>query len=155
MINLFRLRSGAMVADLPGYGYAAVTRSIKESWQEFLWHYVTTRPTLVALVMVVDARHGLKDLDLDVLRAFVPSGRPVLVLATKADKLTTMQKPALVAAVRTQLATVFGGTAANVAVVLFSATTRLGVEEAEAIIDTWMPAPLAIDEIPHDPSETP
>ena len=147
MINLFRLRSGAMVADLPGYGYAAVTRSIKESWQEFLWHYVTTRPTLVALVLVVDARHGLKDLDLDVLRAFVPSGRPVLVLATKSDKLTTMQKPALVAAVRAQLATEFGATAANVAVVLFSATSRLGVEEAEAIIDNWMPKPLTIEDI--------
>ena len=49
-INLFALRAGALVADLPGYGYAAVGKELKRAWQDFLWHYVTTRPTLVALV---------------------------------------------------------------------------------------------------------
>ena len=88
-INLFALRSGALVADLPGYGYAAVAKSVKREWQDFLWQYVTTRSSLVALVLVVDARHGLKELDLDVLSEFVRSGRPVLILATKADKLNT------------------------------------------------------------------
>jgi GTP-binding protein len=143
MINLFRLRSGALVADLPGYGYAAVGKALKQSWQDFLWHYVTTRPTLAALVLVVDARHGLKDLDLAVLSAFVPSGRPVLVLATKADKLTTTQKRQALAAMRAQLAATFAPAAPNVTVLLFSATTFAGVAEAEAIVDTWMPAPSA------------
>src|SRR5215470_9081480 len=41
-INFFSLRSGALVADLPGYGYAAVSKTLKRDWQEFLWHYVTT-----------------------------------------------------------------------------------------------------------------
>ena len=96
-INLFALRSGALVADLPGYGYAAVGKELKRAWQEFLWHYITTRPTLVALVLIVDSRHGLKDLDLELLEGFVPSGRPVLILATKADKLnTTAQRAAVV-----------------------------------------------------------
>ena len=67
-INLFSLRSGALVADLPGYGYAAVGKELKRAWQDFLWHYITTRPTLVALVLIVDARHGLKELDLELLR---------------------------------------------------------------------------------------
>jgi GTP-binding protein len=139
MINLFRLRSGAIVADLPGYGYAAVGKKLKESWQEFLWHYVTTRATLAALILVVDARHGLKAQDIDVLSAFVPSGRPVLVLATKADKLSTTQKRQALAGLRDQLGTLFAGAAPNLTVLLFSATTFLGVEDAEAIIDTWMP----------------
>src|SRR4029078_4618489 len=65
-INFFRPRSGALIADLPGYGYAAVPRALKEAWQEFLWTYVTTRSTLIGLVVVVDARHGLKPLDMDV-----------------------------------------------------------------------------------------
>ncbi len=77
-INLFALRGGALVADLPGYGYAAVGKELKRAWQEFLWHYITTRPTLVALVLIVDSRHGLKDLDIELLDGFVPSGRPVL-----------------------------------------------------------------------------
>ncbi len=96
-INLFELRGGrALVADLPGYGYAAVAKSVKRGWQDFLWHYVNTRASLVALVLVVDARHGLKELDIEVLADFVGSARPVLILATKADKLgTTAQREAV------------------------------------------------------------
>ena len=101
-INLFALRSGALVADLPGYGYAAVSKDLKRAWQSFLWHYITTRPTLVALVLIVDARHGLKDLDIELLQGFVPSGRPVLILATKADKLNTGAQRAAVATIREQ-----------------------------------------------------
>ena len=96
-INLFALRGGALVADLPGYGYAAVGKELKRAWQDFLWHYITTRPTLVALVLIVDSRHGLKDLDIELLEGFVPSGRPVLILATKADKLNTTAQRAAVA----------------------------------------------------------
>ena len=102
-INLFALRGARLVADLPGYGYAAVGKELKRAWQEFLWHYITTRPTLVALVLIVDARHGLKDLDLELLEGFVPSGRPVLILATKADKLNTTAQRAAVATIRGQL----------------------------------------------------
>jgi len=72
-INLFALRTGALVADLPGYGYAAVAKSVKREWQDLLWQYVTTRSSLIALVLVVDARQRLKDLDLAVLSEFVRS----------------------------------------------------------------------------------
>ena len=81
------LRGGALLADLPGYGYAAVPRELKRHWQEFLGRYVATRQSLVGLVLVVDARHGLSDLDRALLAGFLPCGRPVLILATKMDKL--------------------------------------------------------------------
>ena len=58
-INFFRLRGGALLADLPGYGYAAVPRELKRHWQRFLARYLATRQSLVGLVLVVDARHGL------------------------------------------------------------------------------------------------
>ncbi|MCC7327015.1 MAG: YihA family ribosome biogenesis GTP-binding protein [Burkholderiales bacterium] len=138
-INLFALRSGALVADLPGYGYAAVARSVKRGWQEFLWQYVSTRSSLVALVMLIDARHGLKELDLEVLAQFVPSGRPVLLLATKADKLTTTGRRAAVASVATQLDDAFPFGAPQITIQLFSAVTRLGVPEAESTIASWLP----------------
>jgi GTP-binding protein len=137
-INLFALRSGALVADLPGYGYAAVSKELKRDWQAFLWHYITTRPTLVALVLIVDSRHGLKDLDIELLEGFVPSGRPVLILATKADKLNTTAQRAAVVGVRKQLAGQFPLGAGNVVVQLFSATARIGIEEAEAAIAGWL-----------------
>lgn len=138
-INLFELRSGALVADLPGYGYAAVAKSVKRGWQDFLWQYVTGRSSLIALVMLVDARHGLKDADLDVLAQFLPSGRPVLLLATKADKLGTTAQRAAASGIAAQLRSEFPATAPNVTVQLFSATTRQGVPEAETTISSWLP----------------
>lgn len=138
-INLFELKSGALVADLPGYGYAAVAKSVKRVWQDFLWQYVTGRSSLIALVMLIDARHGLKDADLDVLAQFLPSGRPVLLLATKADKLNTTAQRAAAAAILAQVCEAFPATAPNVTVQLFSATTRQGVPEAETTIASWLP----------------
>ena len=89
-----------VVADLPGYGYAAVPHALKRDWQELLWSYVTTRDTLIGLVLVVDARHGLRaQLDLELLAGFLPSGRPVLILATKADKLNQSERREAVAAI--------------------------------------------------------
>jgi len=137
-INLFRLRGGALVADLPGYGYAAVPRALKQAWQDFLWTYVTTRTTLVGLVLIVDARHGLKPLDLDLLAAFVPSGRPVLILATKSDKLNQAERRGAVAAIREALRTAFPAHVQSVTVIGFSATSRLGLEEADAVLARWI-----------------
>ena len=123
-----RCAGGALVADLPGYGYAAVSKSVKRDWQDFLWHYLTHAQRLVALVLVVDARHGLSDLDRAVLDAIVPTGRPVLILATKADKLGKSR--AARSAGRPSSARVARGVSAGRAqmsiVQLFSATTRAG-----------------------------
>lgn len=137
-INFFRLRSGALIADLPGYGYAAVPRALKEAWQEFLWTYVTTRSTLIGLVVVVDARHGLKPLDMDVLAPFMASGRPLLVLATKSDKLNQADRRAAVRAIEAQLGAAFAVHANTATVVAFSATSREGVEAADTVLARWL-----------------
>jgi GTP-binding protein len=137
-INLFRLRGGALLADLPGYGYAAVPRHLKRHWQEFLARYLATRQSLVGLVLVVDARHGLADVDRVLLAGFVPSGRPVLVLATKMDKLAPSAQRLAHGAIVRALAEAFPGYAANFAVVSFSATRKSGVGDAEAIIARWI-----------------
>jgi GTP-binding protein len=137
-INLFRLRGGAVVADLPGYGYAAVPRALKRAWQDFLWTYVTTRTTLIGLVLVVDARHGLKALDMDLLAAFLPSGRPVLILATKCDKLNQAERRRALAAIRDGLRGAFPGYAQGATVIGFSAASRQGIEEADATLAQWM-----------------
>ena len=137
-INFFELRSGAVVTDLPGYGYAAVPRALKQEWQDFLWSYVTTRSTLVGLVVVVDARHRLKALDLEVLAGFLPSGRPVLILATKSDKLNQAERRAAVTDIEAQLRAEFPDHARDVQVIAFSASSRLGVDDADAALDQWL-----------------
>ena len=139
-INFFDLRSGAVITDLPGYGYAAVPHALKEAWQEFLWNYVTTRATLIGLVLIVDARHGLKPQDCDVLGGFLPSGRPVLVLATKADKLNQSGRRAAIAAIEHALHERFPEHAAAAQVVAFSAVSRDGVEAADAVLAQWLGA---------------
>ena len=137
-INFFRLRSGALVADLPGYGYAAVPAALKRSWQDFLWSYVTTRSTLVGLVLIVDARHGVKALDADLLATYLPSGRPVLVLATKIDKLNVAKGRDAIASIRASIRDRFGEVGGRVAIVGFSATTRRGLVEADEILRGWL-----------------
>lgn len=137
-VNFFALRSGARVADLPGYGYAAVAKEVKRTWQEFLWEYVSTRSTLVGLVLVVDARRGLKDLDRVLLDAFLPSGRPVLVLATKSDKLNIAERRDAVRAIEAQVAQGWPGQAGSVRVIAFSATSRAGVDAADATLAHWL-----------------
>jgi GTP-binding protein len=137
-IVFFRLRNAAYVADLPGYGYAAVPKEVKEIWQDFLWGYVTTRPTLVALVAMIDSRRGLRESDEALLRGFLPSGRPVLLLATKIDKLTATERVASLAAIRARLDAVFAPFAGAVTVIGFSALRREGVEEAERVIEGWL-----------------
>ncbi|HET6829229.1 MAG TPA: ribosome biogenesis GTP-binding protein YihA/YsxC, partial [Ramlibacter sp.] len=94
-INLFALgRQGtvdAMLADLPGYGYAAVPREDKIRWQQVMANYLVTRPNLTGVVMLVDPRQGLTELDdilLEVIRPRVEEGLKFLVLLTKADKLS-------------------------------------------------------------------
>ncbi len=138
MINYFRLRSGALAADLPGYGYAAVPRALKKDWQDFLWSYVTTRSSLVGLVLIVDARHGLRTMDEQLLGGFLPSERPVLILATKVDKLNQAERKAAVVAIRNRLREVFPAHASEVAVIPFSVPARLGIEEADAAIAPWI-----------------
>jgi len=144
-INFFQLRSGALLADLPGYGYAAVPQDLKRHWQDFLARYLATRQSLVGLVLVVDARHGLADLDRRLLAGYLPSGRPVLVLATKMDKLATSAQRKAQADVVRAVATDFPAQAGNVVVVPFSATRRIGIEAAEAAIAGWLGFDAAAD----------
>jgi GTP-binding protein len=137
-INFFRLRNGALLADLPGYGYAAVPQALKRHWQALLGHYVATRQSLIGLALVVDARHGLADLDRQLLAGYLTSGRPVLVLATKVDKLNASAQKEAQRAIERAIVAAFPVQAAQVAVVPFSATRRIGIEAAEATLSAWL-----------------
>jgi GTP-binding protein len=137
-IVFFRLRSGALLADLPGYGYAAVPHALKRHWQQFLARYVATRQTLVGLVLVVDARHGLRELDAQLLASYLPSQRPVLVLATKVDKLGNAQRASATRAIEKAIVAAFPAHPAEVSVVPFSATRREGVAKAETTLARWL-----------------
>ena len=93
-INLFSLGkqglTDAILADLPGYGYAAVPKQDKLRWQQVMANYLVTRENLTGIVMMCDPRHGLTELDeilLDIIRPRVIEGLKFLILLTKSDKL--------------------------------------------------------------------
>jgi GTP-binding protein len=135
-INLFALgkqgATDAVLADLPGYGYAAVPKADKIRWQQVMANYLVTRESLTGVVMLVDPRHGLTELDdilLEVIRPRVEEGMKFLVLLTKADKLNRSDANKALSIARLQTA---GGE-----VKLFSALKRQGVEETSLLLWQW------------------
>jgi GTP-binding protein len=137
-IVMFELPFGYLV-DLPGYGYARVSDALRTHWEHTLGEYLRTRDSLRGLVLIMDARHPLTELDWRMLEWFAPTGKPVQVLLTKADKLSRGEAAGTLAKVRKALAR----TDAQWSAQLFSSTSRLGVEEAEAVCAGWFGQPVA------------
>jgi GTP-binding protein len=88
LINFFAFGEGRRLVDLPGYGFARVTAGMQDQWQKLIEVYLRDRASLVGLVLTVDIRRGLGQLDDQLLR-WLEARRdlPVAVLLTKADKL--------------------------------------------------------------------
>ena len=134
LINFFSLGNECYLVDLPGYGYAKVPEALRKHWQTTLAAYLSDRPTLNALVLVMDCRHPLQPLDRQMLDWFGHSGRPVHVLLTKSDKLSRSAANQTLLAVRKELNEHWD----NCTVQLFSSLKKQGVEEAEKIIGGWL-----------------
>jgi GTP-binding protein len=143
LINLFGLpdplnlddpeaRLGYLV-DLPGYGYAAVAKQAREEWADVLGGYLRQREALVGVVLLIDIRRGVTDLDRRLVNWIAPTKRPVLALLTKADKLPYGQRMRTIFSVRKDLADI-----GALYTVPFSATERIGLEEAGEIIANWI-----------------
>lgn len=140
LINLFGIpdpiEPGAhlgFLVDLPGYGYASVARHEKEEWADTLGGYLRTRTSLAGVVMLIDIRRGVTDLDKRMADWIAPTGIPVLALLTKADKLPYGQRLKAVAVVKKELADIGALNAMP-----FSATERIGLDTATAQIENWI-----------------
>ena len=139
-INLFALGkqgvTDAVLADLPGYGYAAVPKQDKQRWQQVMANYLVTRENLTGIVLLCDPRHGLTELDdilLEVIRPRVEQGLKFLLLLTKADKLNRSEAAKALSIARLQAG---GGE-----VRLFSALKKQGVEETAVLLSQWAHPP--------------
>ena len=141
-INLFSLGkqgvTDAVLADLPGYGYAAVAKMDKARWQQVMANYLVSRPNLLGVVMLCDPRHGLTELDdalLEIIRPRVEQGLKFLIVLTKADKLTRAEQAKALSIARLQAG---GGE-----VKLFSALKKQGLEEVAQLLWDWTHPPAA------------
>src|SRR5262245_28516753 len=86
LINFFELEPDRRLVDLPGYGYAKVSEDMRRYWRELIGAYFSGRSSLAGVVLIMDARHPLKDLDWQMLEH--AHGLPLHVLLSKADKLS-------------------------------------------------------------------
>lgn len=134
LINFFALGGERFLVDLPGYGYAKVPDAVRAPWEQLLSTYLQTREPLRGMALVMDVRHPLTELDRRMLTWFRPTGKPVHVLLTKADKLPRAAALSVLREVRLELASL----ALNYSVQLFSSLTKSGIEEAEGVLGQWL-----------------
>lgn len=133
LINLFEVAEGYRLVDLPGYGYAEVPEEVKRKWQKALGEYLEVRVSLKGLVVLMDIRHPMKDLDQQMVSWAVASNIPVLVLLTKADKLASGARKKQLSIVR-EASLAFMG---DVQVELFSSLKKMGVDKLSQKLDGW------------------
>lgn len=134
LINVFRMKNGAALVDLPGYGYAAVPEKVKREWGVLLEKYLTLRSNLAGLVLIMDARRPFTPLDRQMVNWFAPTGKPIHCLLTKADKLTRQEQAKTLSAAKAE-ATKLGD---KITLQLFSSLKKTGMDEAEAAIGAWL-----------------
>lgn len=134
LINFFVVEPERHLVDLPGYGYAQVPDAIRQHWRNLLERYLRERVALRGLLLVMDLRHPLTDLDRQMLDWCADRELPVHILLTKADKLSRGAALTTLHQVQRTLGNDYPQTCAQ----LFSALTGLGVDVAHARLDEWL-----------------
>ena len=141
LINIFEVAPNRRLVDLPGYGFAKVPIEMKKKWQKALGEYLEKRECLKGLVILMDIRHPLKDLDMDLIQWAADSDLPILALLTKCDKLSQGKRSSEVLQVKKTLSALN----ADITVQAFSSLKYTGLEQANEIICQWLSAGLDTD----------
>lgn len=132
-VVLFELDADHRLADLPGYGYAKVSKQQKAQWDRELQRYFELRQSLRGLVLIMDIRHPLKDSDWKMIHWCAAAELPCHILLSKSDKLKRGATRSAVLAVVKQLRDEgFGGSVQS-----FSGASKDGVVEARQVLDEW------------------
>ena len=139
LINFFRIDDDKSLVDLPGYGYAKVPSAIRDHWQKTLPRYLQERESLVGLIIVMDIRRPLTDLDIKMLDWFSPRQKPIHILLTKSDKLSREQSLRTLSDIKGRVKAQWGDLyQTECTVQLFSSLKKTGVEEADNMIQSWL-----------------
>ena len=98
-INFYRIDQAFYFADLPGYGYAKISRQVMAEWRKLADSYLEKRPQLRLVVMIIDVRHGASPLDVQMADWLLANGQPFLAVASKADKLKSSERRKIVSSI--------------------------------------------------------
>lgn len=135
-LNFFSVNRKYHFVDLPGYGFAKVPTKIKNEWGKALTEYLETRQELRLVVALVDGRHAPSTLDDEMLGLLEAAGRPVLIVATKVDKLKQSERAGVPQMVRKGL-----GLGPEAEVVAVSAEKGTGIKGLWEILDEALERP--------------
>jgi len=102
-INFYRINDEFRIVDLPGYGYAKISRSQSEGWGEMIEMYLEGRPTLLKVIQLVDIRHAPSVQDVQMYEYLRHFGLDGIVVATKADKVSTNEKQKCISVIKKTL----------------------------------------------------
>ncbi len=130
-LNFFELAGEAYLVDLPGYGFAKVSRGMQDSWQSLITSYLETRSTLCCVVVIMDIRHSAKVQDTQLISWLKQHNIAYLSVYTKADKLSGNQRQKHAAALDA------GHTITSGQRIVFSAKTGTGKEELETALASF------------------
>lgn len=132
-INLFGLDSTRRIADLPGFGFAKVPPEMKRRWEKLIDSYFSSRECLKGLILVMDIRHPLKELDQQLLTWASSCSVPVHILLNKCDKLTNNMAKKTFFSVEDFITNYQN----PITLQTFSAMKGLGVKELRKVLDEW------------------
>ena len=133
LINFFTTSCSGRLVDLPGYGYAKVSKHQQAEWGQAVHQYLEHRANLVGLVLIIDARHRPQPLDLAMLEWCRSHELPLLILLNKVDKATQRERTVCVRAVQGELADY-----ELADVVFFSAKSGKGISAVQQHIRDWL-----------------
>ena len=124
LINFFKLDDDSCIVDLPGYGFANVSREKRKQWDRLISNYFKTRAALTGVFLVVDGRRGITDLDRVFIDFYLPLEKSLHVLINKADKLNKSEQTLVLEQYESYLGEV-------ATIQLFSGTKTMGIEIAQ------------------------
>ncbi|MES2822636.1 MAG: ribosome biogenesis GTP-binding protein YihA/YsxC [Pseudomonadota bacterium] len=139
LINFFDISTSQRLVDLPGYGYAKVSREMKEQWQRYLSEYLRSRKCLKGLVLLMDIRHPLQEFDTTMLNWAAEAKMPVHILLTKADKLSRGNAGSTLLEVKKEIKN--AELDSLVSVQTFSALKNTGIDTLKIKLQEWLELP--------------
>jgi GTP-binding protein len=130
---VYEFAPGRRFVDLPGFGFAKVSKSRRHHWAHEIPRYLETRRSLIGLTLVADSRHALKEQECDILSWCAAADLPALLLLNKCDKLNQQQAARALGEAQRR----FDTDRLPITVQLFSATARRGIDQALDVIARW------------------
>ena len=138
-INFFNLGNKGTLVDLPGYGYAQVSKEKRLAWADFIFSFLKGRSVLKRVYVLIDSRHGLKPLDKELFSSLDKAAVSYQIILTKADKLNKSEKESIIQSLQAQAKEFI---ALYPDILLTSSVEAHGVEELRAeIAALFLPEP--------------